>query len=51
MQGYEQVIRGGIGLFKSSVHVSRQEFNDYVTNLEVNKHWPGIQGIGYAVML
>ena len=51
MQGYEQVIRGGIGLFKSSVHVSRQEFNDYVTNLEVDKHWPGIQGIGYAVML
>ena len=51
MQGYEQVLRGGIGLFKSSVHVSRQEFNDYVTNLEVDKHWPGIQGIGYAVML
>ncbi|MBA6342920.1 GGDEF domain-containing protein [Colwellia sp. MB02u-10] len=51
MQGYEQVLRGGIGLFKSSTHVTRQEFHDYVTNLEVDKHWPGIQGIGYAVML
>jgi diguanylate cyclase (GGDEF)-like protein len=51
MKGYEQVLRGGIGLFKSSEHVSRQEFHDYVTNLEVDKHWPGIQGIGYAVML
>jgi diguanylate cyclase (GGDEF)-like protein len=51
MQGYEQVLRGGIGLFKSSNHVTRQEFHDYITNLEVDKHWPGIQGIGYAVML
>jgi CHASE1-domain containing sensor protein len=51
MQGYEQVLRGGIGLFKSSTHVNRQEFHDYVTNLEVDKHWPGIQGVGYAVML
>ena len=51
MQGYQQVLRGGIGLFKASEHVNRQEFHDYVTNLAVNKHWPGIQGIGYAVML
>ena len=51
MQGYQQILRGGIGLFKSSKHVSRQEFYDYVTNLEVEKRWPGIQGIGYAVML
>mgnify|MGYP006074889791 CR=1 FL=1 len=51
MQGYQQVLRGGIGLFKASEHVNRQEFHDYVTNLAVDKHWPGIQGIGYAVML
>jgi diguanylate cyclase (GGDEF)-like protein len=51
MQGYQQILRGGIGLFKASIDVSRQEFYDYVTNLEVEKRWPGIQGIGYAVML
>jgi diguanylate cyclase (GGDEF)-like protein len=51
MQGYEQILRGAIGLFKASTHVNRQEFHDYVTNLEVDKHWPGIQGVGYAVML
>lgn len=51
MQGYQQVLRGGIGLFKASEHVNRQEFHDYVTNFAVDKHWPGIQGIGYAVML
>jgi|GEM_PF-935695 len=51
MRGYQQVLRGGIGLFKASDHVNRQEFHDYVTNLEVDKYWPGIQGIGYAAML
>ncbi|TWX69273.1 GGDEF domain-containing protein [Colwellia sp. C1TZA3] len=51
MQGYEQVLRGGVGLFQSSIHVNRHEFHNYVTNLRVDKHWPGIQGIGYAVML
>ena len=51
MQGYQQILRGGIGLFKASANVSRQEFYDYVTNLEVHKRWPGIQGVGYAVML
>ena len=51
MGGYQQVLRGGIGLFKASDHVNRQEFHDYVTNLEVDKYWPGIQGVGYAVML
>lgn len=51
MQGYQQILRGSIGLFKASIDVSRQEFHDYVTNLEVEKRWPGIQGIGYAVML
>ncbi|MFT6920726.1 MAG: CHASE1-domain containing sensor protein [Cognaticolwellia sp.] len=51
MQGYEQILRGGIGLFQASTHVSCQEFHDYVTKLEVDKRWLGIQGIGYAVML
>ena len=51
MQGYEQVLRGGVGLFKSSDHVSRLEFHNYIINLQVDKYWPGMQGIGYAVML
>jgi diguanylate cyclase (GGDEF)-like protein len=51
MKGYEQMLRGGLGLFKSSKQVSRLEFHHYVSNLQVNKYWPGVQGIGYAVML
>ncbi|MFQ3236672.1 MAG: diguanylate cyclase (GGDEF)-like protein/PAS domain S-box-containing protein [Paraglaciecola sp.] len=51
MQGYTQVLRGGVGLFKSSDDVNRHEFHNYISNLQVDKYWPGIQGIGYAVML
>ncbi len=51
MQEYEQVLRGGVGLFQSSAKVSRQEWHDYVANLQINTYWPGIQGIGYSVML
>lgn len=51
MQGYEQVLRGGVGLFKSSGRVSRLEFHNYIINLQVDKYWPGMQGIGYAVIL
>jgi CHASE1-domain containing sensor protein len=51
MKGYEQVLRCGLGLFTSSEHVSRLEFHNYISNLQVDKYWPGIQGIGYAVIL
>ena len=51
MQEYEQVLRGGAGLFKSSDHVTRLEFHNYIISLQVEKYRPGIQGIGYAVML
>jgi diguanylate cyclase (GGDEF)-like protein len=51
MKGYEQMLRGGLGLFKSSDTVSRLDFHHYISNLQVDKYWPGIQGIGYAAML
>ena len=51
MEEYEQVLRGGIGLFKASTHVERDEWHAYVSNLVIDTYWPGIQGIGYAVMV
>lgn len=51
MQEYEQVLRGGVGLFVSSDTVTRQDWHDYVTNLQIETYWPGIQGIGYAAMV
>lgn len=51
MQEYEQVLRGCLGLFKSSDQVSRAEWREYVSTLLIDTYWPGIQGVGYAQML
>ncbi len=51
MQEYEQVLRGGIGLFKASSHVDRSEWREYVSTLLIDTYWPGIQGIGFAEMI
>jgi len=51
MQEYEQVLRGGVGLFISSSEVTRADWRNFVTNLSLDTYWPGIQGLGYSVML
>ncbi len=51
MRTYEQVLIGGVGLFHSSKEaiVPRDVFAKYVANLNINKNWPGIQGIGFSI--
>lgn len=51
MRGYEQVLRGGVGLFKASENVTRSEWKEYVKSLEIEKSYPGIQGIGFSVIV
>lgn len=46
---YESVLRGSVGLFLASQEVSREEWKEYVTNLQIDKYWPGIQGMGYSI--
>ena len=48
MQSYEQILRGGVGLFSASIDVSRDEWRRYVSSLDVEEAYPGVQGIGYA---
>ncbi|MBI5178991.1 MAG: CHASE domain-containing protein [Nitrospinae bacterium] len=48
MQGYEQVLLGGAGLFAASDSVKRNEWRDYVESLKISGHYPGIQGVGFA---
>lgn len=48
MLEYEQVLRGGVGLFNASGEVTRAEWRDYVATLRVEDYFPGIQGIGFA---
>lgn len=46
--GYEQVLKGGLGLLLASDSVSRKEWRTYVNALRINDRYPGLHGIGFA---
>ncbi|MEJ2681251.1 MAG: CHASE domain-containing protein [Gammaproteobacteria bacterium] len=47
---YEQVLWGGVGLFNANdAQVDRKRFALYVDALNLNEHWPGVQGVGFSV--
>ncbi len=45
---YEQVLAGSAGLFAVAGEVSRDEWGEYIDNVDINRYYPGIQGIGYV---
>lgn len=42
------LLRAGTGLFAASDDVSEEEFNRFVDQIELQKNYPGIQGIGFS---
>ncbi len=48
LQAYEFLLRGGSGLFEASDEVTREQWRTYVTKLQINKYYPGIQGVGFS---
>lgn len=48
VETYIALLRGGAGLFAASQDVTRDEFRAYVTRLNVEVNYPGIQGLGWA---
>lgn len=51
MQEYEQVLRSGVGLFRASPEIARDDWRTFVATLQIDTYWPGIQGIGFSKML
>ena len=51
MATYKQVLRGARGLFAASVNVERDEFRNYVAMLQLEQRYPGIQGLGYSLIV
>jgi CHASE1-domain containing sensor protein len=51
ISAYEQVLKGGRGLFQVSDTVTREEWKTFIKSLEVDKNYPGILGIGYTVLV
>ncbi len=48
---YEQVLRSTVSLIYASDELDRSEFEFFVKTLQLDKYWPGIQGIGLSVLI
>ncbi|AEI64262.1 CHASE domain-containing protein [Corallococcus macrosporus] len=44
----QALLLGVLGLFTGSHYVDREEFDAYMESLELNRDFPGLQGIGFA---
>ncbi|MHA4869276.1 CHASE domain-containing protein [Duganella sp. PWIR1] len=51
MQTYVQVLYGVQGLFASSQQVDREEFQTYLAGQDLNRHFPGVHGVGYMQLV
>lgn len=51
IQKYENVLRSGVGFLQGSDNVSREEWYRFIQTLDTKQHYPGIQGIGFSMML
>lgn len=51
MTAYQEILRAGAGLFGSSDDVTRLEWKSFHEALKIDRIYPGIQGLGYAVMV
>lgn len=51
LQVYEQVLWSGVALFDASNNITREEWRAFVATLDIEEHWPGIQGMGFALPL
>lgn len=48
---YNHAIYAGTGFFVASNFVSREEWRDFVRELNITNAYPGIQGLGYAEVI
>jgi len=51
MDDYQSILRGGVALFKASKSVEHHEWKSYVEGLNIQKYFPGIQGLGFAQVI
>ncbi len=51
MLTYDHMLRGVQGLFAASASVDRNEFHAYVNELNLEKNFPGLQGLGFALLV
>ena len=48
VQSYANLLRGAASLFRTSEHVSREQFHRYVDNMALQQNFPGVMNLNYA---
>lgn len=48
MQAYEEMLRGGAGLFGTGLAINRDHWRGFVRHYAANKRLPGVQAFGFA---
>jgi diguanylate cyclase (GGDEF)-like protein/PAS domain S-box-containing protein len=51
LENYRQVLHGTRGLFAASERVERAEFQQYIAALNLDQLYPGIQGVGFSLIV
>jgi PAS domain S-box-containing protein len=51
LQQYETILQSGVGFFQASKNVSRTDWYRYVRAIDLKQNYPGMQGMGYAILL
>ncbi|MBD9357253.1 CHASE domain-containing protein [Methylomonas albis] len=51
LQTYEQMLYGARGLFAASGLVKRSEYREYISALNLDQRFPGIQGVGFSLWI
>lgn len=51
MAAYQQVLRGVAGLIYAQPRIGRQQFRDYVEAQALADYYPGIEGVGFALVI
>jgi len=51
LASYEQVLRGVRGLYGASQSVERSEFHAYLSAMNLERRFPGVQGVGFSLII
>ena len=51
MKAHAQILRSASALFAASSKVTREEWHTYSTGQKIEQHLPGIQGIGFSLVI
>jgi len=51
LKGNAQILRSGVAFFNASDSVTREDWHDFTEALHLETNYPGIQGIGYSLLI